>query len=108
MGINVTNLECIIGRKLRNLWIRKHGLDANAQPPKRTVMINGRPTQVNIYYAQDRDIMEEAIRFTYERYQQRAAAKQRQRRHQQRKHTLCERQQRLPYTPVKLRSVQEL
>ena len=49
-----------IGRKMKQLFIERHG--NSAEIPKRKVIHNNRPILENVYYEKDTDLMEQAIR----------------------------------------------
>ena len=62
MGVRLGGLAGQVGKRMKALYSARYGACAGANLPKRTTRFNGKPFDENMYFARDRDIMEQAIR----------------------------------------------
>ena len=62
MGVRLGGLAGQVGKRMKALYSARYGACAGANLPKRTTRFNGKPFDENMYFARDRDLMEQAIR----------------------------------------------
>lgn len=62
MGVRLGGLSGQVGKRMKALYSARYGACAGANLPKRTTRFNGKPFDENMYFARDRDLMEQAIR----------------------------------------------
>lgn len=66
MGITYKQkLAGTVGKRMLKLWRQKHNKQPEEYPPKRHIVFDGHTLEVNGYFTEDTDIMEQAIREVY-------------------------------------------
>lgn len=62
MGVRLGGLAGQVGKRMKALYTAQYGAFAGANLPKRPTRFNGKPFNENVYFARDRNLMEQAIR----------------------------------------------